>query len=94
MIILATSTVASLLVASPAAPRPFADGPLPIRAIAPDNAYVVVAADGFARTVEKWRGLPLHRFLETPEMKKVLGDDGGAQEAMSKRLEEDRKSVV
>ena len=88
MIILATSTVASLLVASPAAPRPVADGPLPIRAIAPDNAYVVVAADGFARTVEKWRGLPLHRFLETPEMKKVLGDDGGAQAAMSKRLEE------
>lgn len=64
------------------------DGPMPIRAIAPDSTYILVSADAVARTVEKWKASPLHAFLETPQMAKVLGRDGGAQESMEKRLRE------
>ena len=71
-----------------ACPALAADGPLPVRAIAPDTAFVVVSADDFARTVESWKGTPLNAFLQTDAMRKVLGDDGGAQDAMDKRLGE------
>ena len=64
------------------------DGPMPIRAIAPDSTYILVSADAVLRTVEKWKASPLHAFLETPQMAKVLGRDGGAQESMEKRLRE------
>lgn len=65
-----------------------ADGPLPIRAIAPDSTYILVSADAVPRAIEKWKASPLHAFLETPQMAKVLGRDGGAQESMEKRLRE------
>ena len=65
-----------------------ADGPLPIRSIAPDSTYVLVSGDAFARTLERWRGSGLHGFLETPQMRKVLGDDGGAQDAVEERMKE------
>lgn len=84
---LALPLFASLCGASPCASA-MADGPIPVRAIAPDTAYVVVSADDFARTVERWRKSALSEFVATPQMSKVLGDDGGAQRAMSDRLKE------
>ena len=65
-----------------------ADGPVPVRAIAPDSTYVLVSGDAFARTVERWHGTGLHGFLKTPQMAKVLGDDGGAQDAVEERMKE------
>lgn len=64
------------------------DGPMPVRAIAPDSTYILVSADAVQRMMEKWKATPLQAFLETPEMAKVLGRDGGAQESMEKRLRE------
>ena len=89
---LAASTVLALALSVPAlvlsAPALGADGPVPIRGIAPDTTYVEVAADDFARTVERWRTTGLHSFLKSPQMAKILGDDGGAQDAMDERLGE------
>ncbi|NBP51652.1 MAG: hypothetical protein EBU70_10860, partial [Actinobacteria bacterium] len=65
-----------------------AEGPVPVRSIAPDSTYVLVSADAFARTLERWRASGLHDFLKTPQMAKVLGDDGGAQDAVEERMKE------
>ena len=65
-----------------------ADGPMPVRALAPDSTYMLLSADSFSQTVERWRKSPLQAFLETAPMRKVLGDDGGAQDAMTQRLKE------
>ena len=46
---IAAGSVLALLVSGPALG---ADGPAPIRSIAPDTSYVVVSADDFAKTVE------------------------------------------
>ena len=65
-----------------------ADGPVAMRRIAPDTTYVMVSADDFAKTVSRWESTPLHAFVTGEQMRKLLGEDGGAQEAMSKRLAE------
>ncbi|MEN9642229.1 MAG: hypothetical protein RIR77_1418 [Planctomycetota bacterium] len=65
-----------------------ADGPMPIRAIAPDTTYVIVSADQLMQTVERWQKTPIQAFLKTAPMAKVLGTDGGAQDAMEDRLKE------
>jgi hypothetical protein len=65
-----------------------ADGPMPIRAIAPDTTYVIVSADQLLQTVERWQKTPIQAFLKTAPMAKVLGTDGGAQDAMEDRLKE------
>jgi hypothetical protein len=79
---------AALSVLLVTAPALAADGPIPVRSIAPDTAFVVVSADDFARTVEAWNATPLNAFLQSDAMRKVLGDDGGAQDAMDTRLGE------
>lgn len=65
-----------------------ADGPMPIRAIAPDTTYVIVSGDQLLQTVERWHNTPIQAFLKTAPMAKVLGTDGGAQDAMEDRLKE------
>ena len=62
------------------------DAPTPVRAIAPDSTYVLLSADHFAETYERWQKMPLQSFLQTEPMRKVLGEDGGAQVAMQERL--------
>ena len=85
--IIAASAVA--LVVSLVSPQAFAaDGPMPIRAIAPDTTYVIVSADQLLQTVERWHKTPIQAFLKTAPMAKVLGTDGGAQDAMEDRLKE------
>ena len=85
--IIAASAVA--LVVSLVSPQAFAaDGPMPIRAIAPDTTYVIVSADQLLQTVERWHNTPMQAFLKTAPMAKVLGTDGGAQDAMEDRLKE------
>jgi hypothetical protein len=85
--IIAASAVA--FVVSLVSPQAFAaDGPMPIRAIAPDTTYVIVSADQLTQTVERWRNTPIQAFLKTAPMAKVLGTDGGAQNAMEDRLKE------
>ena len=85
--IIAASAVA--LVVSLVSPQAFAaDGPMPIRAIAPDTTYVIVSADQLLQTVERWQKTPIQAFLKTAPMAKVLGTDGGAQDAMEDRLKE------
>ena len=85
--IIAASAVA--LVVSLVSPQAFAaDGPMPIRAIAPDTTYVIVSADHLMQTVERWHNTPMQAFLKTAPMAKVLGTDGGAQDAMEDRLKE------
>jgi hypothetical protein len=82
---IAASSVLALLVSGPALG---ADRPAPIRSIAPDTSYVVVSADDFAKTVERWRATGLQSFLKSPQMAKIVGDDGGAQDAMDERMKE------
>jgi hypothetical protein len=85
--IIAASAVA--FVVSLVSPQAFAaDGPMPIRAIAPDTTYVIVSADQLLQTVERWHNTPIQAFLKTAPMAKVLGTDGGAQNAMEDRLKE------
>lgn len=85
--IIAASAVA--LVVSLVSPQAFAaDGPMPIRAIAPDTTYLIVSADQLLQTVERWHNTPIQAFLKTAPMAKVLGTDGGAQDAMEDRLKE------
>lgn len=85
--IIAASAVA--LVVSLVSPQAFAaDGPMPIRAIAPDTTYVIVSGDQLLQTVERWHNTPIQAFLKTAQMAKVLGTDGGAQDAMEDRLKE------
>ena len=85
--IIAASAVA--FVVSLVSPQAFAaDGPMPIRAIAPDTTYVIVSADQLLQTVERWQKTPIQAFLKTAPMAKVLGTDGGAQDAMEDRLKE------
>ena len=85
--IFAASAVA--LVVSLVSTQAFAaDGPMPIRAIAPDTTYVIVSADQLLQTVERWQKTPIQAFLKTAPMAKVLGTDGGAQDAMEDRLKE------
>ena len=85
--IMAASAVA--LVVSLVSPHAFAaDGPMPIRAIAPDTTYVIVSGDQLLQTVERWHKTPIQAFLKTAPMAKVLGTDGGAQDAMEDRLKE------
>jgi len=85
--IIAASAVA--FVVSLVSPQAFAaDGPMPIRAIAPDTTYVIVSSDQLTQTVERWRNTPIQAFLKTAPMAKVLGTDGGAQNAMEDRLKE------
>lgn len=85
--IIAASAVA--FVVSLVSPQAFAaDGPMPIRAIAPDTTYVIVSADQLLQTVERWHNTPMQAFLKTAPMAKVLGTDGGAQDAMEDRLKE------
>ena len=85
--IIAASAVA--FVVSLVSPQAFAaDGPMPIRAIAPDTTYVIVSADHLMQTVERWHNTPMQAFLKTAPMAKVLGTDGGAQDAMEDRLKE------
>ena len=85
--IIAASAVA--LVVSLVSPQAFAaDGPMPIRAIAPDTTYVIVSGDQLLQTVERWHKTPMQAFLKTAPMAKVLGTDGGAQDAMEDRLKE------
>ena len=85
--IIAASAVA--LVVSLVSPQAFAaDGPMPIRAIAPDTTYVIVSGDQLLQTVERWHKTPIQAFLKTAPMAKVLGTDGGAQDAMEDRLKE------
>ena len=85
--IFAASAVA--LVVSLVSPQACAaDGPMPIRAIAPDTTYVIVSADQLLQTVERWQKTPIQAFLKTAPMAKVLGTDGGAQDAMEDRLKE------
>jgi hypothetical protein len=85
--IIAASAVA--LVVSLVSPQAFAaDGPMPIRALAPDTTYVIVSADQLLQTVERWQKTPMQAFLKTAPMAKVLGTDGGAQDAMEDRLKE------
>ena len=85
--IMAASAVA--LVVSLVSPHAFAaDGPMPIRAIAPDTTYVIVSGDQLLQTVERWHKTPMQAFLKTAPMAKVLGTDGGAQDAMEDRLKE------
>ena len=81
-------TLSTAVVAVLAAAAHAADGPIPVRRIAPDTSYAVVSADDFARTVDKWKATPLHAFVTGEQMRKLLGEDGGAQEAMSRRLAE------
>ena len=77
------------LVVSLVSPQAFAaDGPMPIRAIAPDTTYVIVSGDQLLQTVERWHNTPIQAFLKTAQMAKVLGTDGGAQDAMEDRLKE------
>ena len=84
---MAASAVA--LVVSLVSPHAFAaDGPMPIRAIAPDTTYVIVSGDQLLQTVERWHKTPIQAFLKTAPMAKVLGTDGGAQDAMEDRLKE------
>jgi hypothetical protein len=80
--------LAAAALAAFAAPAPAADGPLPVRSIAPDSTYALVSADAFARSLERWRACGLHAFLGTDQMRKVLGDDGGAQDAVEERMKE------
>lgn len=82
---IAAGSVLALLVSVPALG---ADRPAPIRSIAPDTSYVVVSADDFAKTVERWRATGLQSFLKSPQMAKIVGDDGGAQDAMDERMKE------
>ena len=85
--IMAASAVA--LVVSLVSPHAFAaDSPMPIRAIAPDTTYVIVSGDQLLQTVERWHKTPIQAFLKTAPMAKVLGTDGGAQDAMEDRLKE------
>jgi len=85
--IMAASAVA--LVVSLVSPQAFAaDGPMPMRAIAPDTTYVIVSGDQLLQTVERWHNTPIQAFLKTAPMAKVLGTDGGAQDAMEDRLKE------
>ena len=85
--IIAASAVA--FVVSLVSPQAFAaDGPMPIRAIAPDTTYVIVSGDQLLQTVERWHKTPMQAFLKTAPMAKVLGTDGGAQDAMEDRLKE------
>jgi hypothetical protein len=85
--IIAASAVA--LVVSLVSPQAFAaDGPMPMRAIAPDTTFVIVSADQLLQTVERWQKTPIQAFLKTAPMAKVLGTDGGAQDAMEDRLKE------
>ena len=85
--IIAASAVA--FVVSLVSPQAFAaDGPMPIRAIAPDTTYVIVSGDQLLQTVERWHNTPIQAFLKTVQMAKVLGTDGGAQDAMEDRLKE------
>ena len=85
--IIAASAVA--FVVSLVSPQAFAaDGPMPIRAIAPDTTYVIVSGDQLLQTVERWHNTPMQAFLKTAPMAKVLGTDGGAQDAMEDRLKE------
>ena len=85
--IIAASAVA--FVVSLVSPQAFAaDGPMPIRAIAPDTTYVIVSGDQLLQTVERWHKTPMQAFLKTAPMAKVLGTDGGAQVAMEDRLKE------
>ena len=62
--------------------------PMPMRTLAPDTTYVFVAADAAREAVERFKKTPLHAFTQTERMRKVLGDDGGAEDAMKKRLKE------
>lgn len=62
--------------------------PMPMRALAPDTTYVFVAADAAREAVERFKKTPLHAFTQTEPMRKVLGEDGGAEDAMKKRLKE------
>lgn len=64
------------------------DSPTPIRAIAPDTTYMLVSGDSLTETIERWRKSPLQAFFKTPQMAKVLGEDGGATDAMNNRLKE------
>lgn len=85
--IMAASAVA--FVVSLVSPQTFAaDGPMPMRAIAPDTTYVIVSSDQLLQTVERWHNTPIQAFLKTAPMAKVLGTDGGAQNAMEDRLKE------
>ena len=85
--IIAASAVA--LVVSLVSPQAFAaDVPMPMRAIAPDTTYVIVSGDQLLQTVERWHNTPIQAFLKTAPMAKVLGTDGGAQNAMEDRLKE------
>ena len=83
------SASAAAFVVSLVSPHAFAaDGPMPIRAIAPDTTYVIVSGDQLLQTVERWHKTPIQAFLKTAPMAKVLGTDGGAQDAMEDRLKE------
>jgi hypothetical protein len=81
-------TVPAAVLAVLASAAHAADGPIPVRRIAPDSSYALVSADDFAKTVTKWKATPLHAFVTGEQMSKLLGEDGGAQDAMSKRLSE------
>jgi len=83
-----TASAAAMLLAAIAPHALAADGPMTMRAIAPDSTYVIISADELAQTLERWHKTPLQAFLKTPQMAKVLGNDGGAQDAMEDRLKE------
>ena len=83
-----TACVLAFAPALVAFPALAADAPTPVRAIAPDSTYVLLSADHFAETYARWQKMPLQSFLQTEPMRKVLGEDGGAQVAMQERLKE------
>jgi hypothetical protein len=64
-----------------------AEGPLPMRQIAPESTYVLVAADAWNRALEAWKGTGVHALLQEEPLKGIMGAEG-AEGAMAKRVKE------
>lgn len=64
-----------------------AEGPLPIRALAPESTYVLVAADAWNKTLEAWKGTGVHGLLQEEPLKGIMGAEG-AEGEMAKRVKE------
>lgn len=64
-----------------------ADGPIPMRMLAPDTTYLVVSADAWNKAVESWEKTGLHALLQIEPLKSLMGEEG-ASGSMEKQLKE------
>lgn len=81
------SLAATLLAGAVASLAFAADGPLPMRTLAPDTTYLIVSADSWSATMESWGKTGLSALLKEEPLKGLM-DDQGAHKAMEDRLKE------